>query len=52
MGHDWVFDVLRDLKEYALANGLYGLAIKADEAMLVAVEEIGRQARLAVGDPP
>ncbi len=41
MGHDWVFDVLDDLKSYAVANGLSGLAAKADEAMQIALEEIG-----------
>jgi hypothetical protein len=40
MGHDWVFDVLGDLKSYAIANGLSELAQKADEAMKVAVAEI------------
>ena len=40
MGHDWVFDVLRDLRAYALANGFAGLAAKVDEALLIAGEEI------------
>ena len=40
MGHDWVFDVLRDLRAYALANGFAGLAAKVDEALLIATEEI------------
>jgi hypothetical protein len=43
MGHDWVFDVLRDLKSYADANGLNALAAKADEALKVAMAEIGAQ---------
>lgn len=46
MGHDWVFDVLRDLKAYALANGFVGLAATVDEALLVAVEEIMPQSGL------
>lgn len=46
MGHDWVFDVLADLKSYATANGLFELAAKADEALEVAAAEIAeRQAR-------
>ena len=46
MGHDWVFDVLADLKSYATANGLFELAAKADEALAVAAAEIAeRQAR-------
>lgn len=40
MGHDWVFDVLNDLRTYAEANGLPALAAKADEAIRVAMDEI------------
>lgn len=40
MGHDWVFDVLTDLRDYALANGLPALAAKAAEALQVARVEI------------
>ncbi len=36
MRHDWIFNVLRDLKTYAQANGLPALAQKVDEAMAVA----------------
>ena len=48
MSHDWIFDVLRDLKAYALANGLPALAAKADEAIRVAEVEIA--ARGTPGD--
>ena len=40
MAHDWVFDVLDDLKSYAVAHGLTALAAKADEALLIASIEI------------
>ncbi len=40
MDHDWVFDVLKDLKSYAVANGLIQLAVKAEEALQVASAEI------------
>lgn len=40
MRHDWIFDVLRDLKTYAQSNGLPGLAQKADEALRTARAEI------------
>ncbi len=40
MRHDWIFEVLRDLKAYAQANGLPALAQKADEAMRVAQAEL------------
>ena len=52
MGHDWVFDVLRDLKDYAVANGLNGLAIKVDEALVIAGDEIGVMQACVAGDPP
>ena len=41
MGHEWIFDVLKDLRSYASANGLQALARKADEALQVAEAEIG-----------
>lgn len=40
MGHEWILEVLRDLSSYARANGLAGLASKADEALRVAQVEI------------
>jgi hypothetical protein len=40
MGHDWVFDVLLDLKAYASSNGLTRLASAVDEALHIATEEI------------
>lgn len=38
--HDWIFDVLKDLRTYAQANGLPALAAKADEALRIARAEI------------
>ncbi|ESW60193.1 MAG: hypothetical protein Q27BPR15_13235 [Rhodobacter sp. CACIA14H1] len=43
MGHDWVFEVLRDLADYAERNGMPRLAGKAEEALAVAREEIAAQ---------
>lgn len=40
MGHEWIFDVLKDLASYARANGLPTLAGKAEEALRVAEAEI------------
>lgn len=40
MRHDWIFDVLTDLRAYAQSNGLTALAHKADEALKVARAEI------------
>ncbi len=38
--HEWVFEVLTDLADYAEANGLTELARKAREALDVAREEV------------
>lgn len=40
MRHDWIFDVLKDLRAYALANNLPALAAKAEEALRTARIEI------------
>lgn len=40
MRHEWVFDVLEDLRSYALSNGLPALAAKAEEALQIAAVEI------------
>ena len=40
MRHDWIFDVLNDLRLYALANDLPALAAQAEKALAVARAEI------------
>lgn len=40
MRHDWIFEVLEDLRSYALKNGLSATAAKADEALRVARAEV------------
>lgn len=45
MRHDWIFDVLKDLRAYAEANGLPDLAAKAGECLDVAEAEIAAQAQ-------
>jgi hypothetical protein len=40
MGHDWILDVLTDLKTFARANGLPTLAAQLDDASLVARVEM------------
>jgi hypothetical protein len=53
MQYDWIFDVLRDLRAYALANGLPALAAKADEALITARAEIAaRRSGDDGGAPP
>ena len=40
MRHEWIFDVLSDLRLYAQSNGLPALAIKAEEALHIARAEV------------
>lgn len=40
MTHDWIIDVLTDLKTFARANAMNALAEQLDEAQLVAQVEI------------
>ncbi|SMX47341.1 hypothetical protein [Maliponia aquimaris] len=44
MGHDWILDVLTDLKTFARANGMPSLAAQLDDATFVAQAEITSQA--------
>jgi hypothetical protein len=43
MRHDWIFDVLSDLKTYAIKNNLPALAVKVEEAMVIARAEADAQ---------
>ncbi|PZR00474.1 MAG: hypothetical protein DI533_07855 [Cereibacter sphaeroides] len=45
MGHDWIFDVLNDLRQYAQKNGLSKLAAQVEIALQVAEEEIAAAER-------
>lgn len=50
MGHDWILDVLTDLKTYARLNGLPALAGQLDDvAMVAAVELASSGEREALG---
>jgi hypothetical protein len=44
MGHDWILDVLTDLKTFARANGMPTLAAHLDDASCVAQIEIASTA--------
>ena len=44
MRHDWIFDVLSDLKAYAIKNDLPALAAKVDETLTLARAEVAAQA--------
>ena len=54
MAHDWILDVLADLKAYASKNGLPALVNELDEATLIAATEIasaeGKAPIAAVGN--
>lgn len=47
MAHDWILDVLADLKTYAGKNGLAALAEQLDDTTLIAVTEIASLERKA-----
>lgn len=51
MRHDWIYDVLRDLRDYAQRNGLSALAEQADIALRVAQSEIAASELTAGGEP-
>ena len=40
MRHEWIFDVLADLRVYAMQHGLIALAAKTEEAQRVARAEV------------
>jgi hypothetical protein len=40
MAHDWILDVLTDLRTFARANGMPSLAAQLDDAALVAQAEL------------
>ena len=40
MQHDWILDVLTDLRSYAQKNALVALAAKVDDALLTARAEL------------
>lgn len=48
MSHnDWILDVLADLKSFALANDLGGLAEQLEDTTLIAAAEIATKAEEA-----
>jgi hypothetical protein len=52
MRHDWVFDVLTDLRSYAQSNGLPRLAEQAEQTLRTAREEVDAQARALAETEP
>lgn len=45
MQHDWIIDVLADVKTFAQCNGLDRLAEHLDDTMMVATAEIASSVR-------
>jgi hypothetical protein len=43
MRHDWIFDVLTDLRRYAVKNGMPELAARVDDALAAARAEVQRE---------
>ena len=56
MGHEWIIDVLADLRSFAKTNDLPILAEQLDETALIASAEIDalteKQSRQARGESP
>ena len=40
MPHEWIMQVLSDLQDYAIANGLPAIAEMAAEGLVIAKEEL------------
>ena len=45
MSQEWMIDVLKDLRIFAQANGLIGLAEQLDDTIIVAASELKHFAR-------
>ncbi len=41
MAHEWILEVLQDMRSYSQKNGLPALTAQLDEALRVATQEIG-----------
>ena len=53
MGHDWIIDVLADVRRCARHNDMHLLTAQLDETMLVAAAEVAnKRARPANWDGP
>jgi hypothetical protein len=48
MHHDWIFDMLSDLADYASRNDLPELAQKVEETLVTARQEIGVEVEASV----
>ena len=47
MQNEWIIDVLGDLRTFAADNGLTGLAVQMEEALVVAALEVAQDVKAA-----
>jgi len=52
MSHEWMIDVLADLRQFANDNYYLGLAEQLDDAIVVATSEVGRMESIHRLPPP
>ena len=52
MRHEWIFDVLEDLRSYAVLNGLDDTAAKAEAALMAARVELREADPLPMAERP
>jgi hypothetical protein len=52
MAHEWIFEVLQDMRSYSQKNGLPALMVQLDEALRVARMEIGAKTGSQADDDP
>jgi predicted transcriptional regulator len=52
MGHEWLFEVLADMKSYANRHGMTALAAKLDETEAVARADVAAAEREPDGSVP
>ncbi len=52
MRHEWIFDVLEDLRSYAVLNGLDETAAKAEAALQAARVELRKADPVPVAERP
>jgi soluble cytochrome b562 len=50
MAHEWILEVLQDMRGYSQKNGLSALVVQLDETLRVATQEIALAARRAAPD--
>jgi hypothetical protein len=52
MAHEWILEVLQDMRSYSQKNGLPALMAQLDEALRVATTEIGAPGLGTVPEDP